>query len=343
MNSPHYHELMVRAGQAHVPVTVLLEVTFRCPFRCRHCYTHLPHQTAPDRATAFWLDVLDQLARAGTLFVTLSGGEPLTRSDWPELLSACVRRGFYTTLFTSGYRVNETAADGIAATGVAAVELSYYSHEAAVFDRITGVPGSHGRVLAAIGALRRRGVNVILKSPGMRSNYRSLPDTCRWAETEGVPLRLDLLVFPPPGTDWRSNTELLHGEELSAAVELLGSYLPSPEPADSGPEYSLCAAGTRFCVIRPDGKVRACSFLPEAAGDLTRDAFATVWTQSPVFRRLRAADRRTWTDCTCCALEPFCRRCPAFIRLLGGSWDKIPAAVCDMCRRRLASRLPGGE
>ncbi|MBN2433380.1 MAG: SPASM domain-containing protein, partial [Acidobacteria bacterium] len=177
--------------------------------------------------------------------------------------------------------------------------------------------------------------------PVMRSNYRSLPDTCRWAEKEGIPLRLDLDVFPRPGTDWRSDAELLHGEELSAAVERLGNDLPLPEAADSGPEYSLCAAGTRFCVIRPDGQVRACSFLPETAGDLTRDPFTTIWTQSPVFRSLRAVDRRTWHDCVRCALEPFCRRCPAFICLLGGSLDKIPPVICDMCRRRFTARSPG--
>ena len=62
-----------------VPLSVHLDVTYRCNERCEHCY--LEHDGENELTTAEIRDYLRQLADAGVFFLTISGGEPLLRRD----------------------------------------------------------------------------------------------------------------------------------------------------------------------------------------------------------------------------------------------------------------------
>jgi len=77
-------EMNERAAELGVPMGVHLDVTYRCNERCVHCY--LDHDDHGEMTTAEVKDVLEQLAEAGTFFLTLSGGEVLMRRDFFEIL-----------------------------------------------------------------------------------------------------------------------------------------------------------------------------------------------------------------------------------------------------------------
>src|ERR1700716_2569007 len=74
-----------RAAAMGIPIAVQFDLTYRCNERCIHCY--LDHDDHGEMTTAEVKHVLDQLAAAGTLFLTLSGGELLVRKDFFELLA----------------------------------------------------------------------------------------------------------------------------------------------------------------------------------------------------------------------------------------------------------------
>src|SRR5260370_41994311 len=79
-----------RAMELGVPLAIHLDVTYRCNERCVHCY--LDHDDHGEMSTAEIEDVLDQLAEAGTFFLTLSGGGVQERGDRFDLLEQA-RRG----------------------------------------------------------------------------------------------------------------------------------------------------------------------------------------------------------------------------------------------------------
>jgi radical SAM protein with 4Fe4S-binding SPASM domain len=77
------------------------------------CY--IPDFAAPDLLpTARILDLLEELAEAGTLFLTLSGGEVLTRRDWAVVARRARELGFFVVVLTNGYLVDEATADALA-------------------------------------------------------------------------------------------------------------------------------------------------------------------------------------------------------------------------------------
>ncbi len=71
-----YEALLRRLKHEAVPFSVLWELTHTCNFRCVMCYNE--PLAEPELTTAECFDVLEQLAEAGTLRLTLTGGEILT-------------------------------------------------------------------------------------------------------------------------------------------------------------------------------------------------------------------------------------------------------------------------
>ena len=67
-----------------IPLSVHLDITYRCNERCVHCY--LDHDDHGEMTTAEIKDVLNQLSDAGVFFLTLSGGEVLMRRDFFDIV-----------------------------------------------------------------------------------------------------------------------------------------------------------------------------------------------------------------------------------------------------------------
>jgi radical SAM protein with 4Fe4S-binding SPASM domain len=339
----HYEQLLEQAARDRIPISVLAELTGRCVHRCRHCYTG-SGDTRPDAAdeltTAAWLDVFDQLAAAGTLFLTLSGGEPLLRADFWGLLDEAVRRGFHTRVFTSGYTLDEEAAARLAASGAAGVDISFYSCVPAVFDAVSGVRGSFDRVMRAIELLTAAGFPPRLKTPVMRTNAPTLAETWRFARDRGWTFLVDFMLVPPvAGVD--RYPERLDGDELAAVLAEVREFLEPAEPRPDQAAGTLCSAGFRFCAIDPAGRVFACNFHDRAAGDLRRERFLDVWRTSPVLEEFRRLSRAAWAACRSCVLDAVCPRCPAFSARTGGTFTELSDAACRL--GRLRAEAPSGS
>ena len=309
--------LYEHAERAAVPLSVTVELSRRCPYRCRHCYV-------PDLGSATELPterlfmLLDELAAAGTLFVAFTGGEPLERRDWPAFARRARALGFAVELLTNAAPVD----DGVAATLAelhALASVSVHSLDAAVFEAVTGVPGSLARTLAGIGRLRAHGVEVLVKVPLSTVNPGAADAVRAWAGSVGAACEAYPLL-----------TARSDGDRAPLALRLPRALVEEhyrrpwahcPRPADGAPpgdDEPLCAAGVRTAHVTVSGDVLACIDLPTPAGNLLERPFAEIWTGSPWLRRLRAIRRRDLRVCNECARLAYCARCPAQALVEGG-------------------------
>lgn len=83
MNSSHMETILPPKDSA------LLELTYHCNFNCPFCYVPWidhPQIIKDELSTQGWKNVIDSLASVGINSFTLSGGEPLTRPDLPEII-----------------------------------------------------------------------------------------------------------------------------------------------------------------------------------------------------------------------------------------------------------------
>src|SRR5213593_350296 len=105
-------EMTATALRLGVPISVQLDVTYRCNERCVHCY--LDHDDHGEMTLAEIRDVLDQMAEAGVFFLTISGGEVLMRMDFFDILAHARARMFSVKVKTN---IREAEADRWRARG----------------------------------------------------------------------------------------------------------------------------------------------------------------------------------------------------------------------------------
>ena len=141
-------EMSQRALDLGVPMSVHFDITYRCNERCVHCY--LDHDDHGEMTTSEIKRVLNELADAGTFFLTFSGGEVLMRRDFFELLEYARNLMFAVRIKTNAVMIGESEARRMLELGVDQIQVSIYSHRPEVHDAITKLPGSLRRSIEAI-------------------------------------------------------------------------------------------------------------------------------------------------------------------------------------------------
>jgi MoaA/NifB/PqqE/SkfB family radical SAM enzyme len=183
------------------------------------------------------------------------------------------------------------------------------SSRAGVHDALRGRPGSHARLLEGLLAVRPRasGIELVINTVIMRSNYRELMDIVRLGESVGVrhfrflalnyiyPYDMRSSQSPALALD-ASQIEELEGEleRLIAWCESRGITLNSHRFLRGIPAFYAgrhgkmrCVAGYASISIHNDGRLSFCSSLPADIGNVRRKRLADIWG-SPGFLAERA-------------------------------------------------------
>jgi radical SAM protein with 4Fe4S-binding SPASM domain len=306
----------------------MLEVTHRCNLPCTHCYLpdHLDHgELSFDEIC----DIFDQLREAGTLFVTLTGGEVLARSDFLDIVDAAAARGFVVKVLSNATMISDEVADRFARAGVLEVSISVYGASPEVHDRVTQMPGSWQRTVDGIKRLRARGIHVVTKSPVMTLNGKPARDLKQWTQLHNLPCNLELAINSRTNGDPSPlEYQLNRGAMIDLMLDpvLSDSLIGSVQRSVQEP----CSAGKSYCAISPTGDVQPCIMMPEVIGNLRERRFAELW-QAPFMRRLRALGAGDLHDCVECDVSGSCSRCPGVAYQRGRDIDG-----CDEGARQVA-------
>src|ERR1700760_555785 len=114
-------EMNERALELGVPLGVHLDVTFRCNERCVHCY--LDHDDHGEMTLDEIKRVLYQAASAGTLILTLSGGEPFLRKDFFDILAYARSLMFSVKIKTNGLLIGAEQAQRLRELHIGEVQI----------------------------------------------------------------------------------------------------------------------------------------------------------------------------------------------------------------------------
>lgn len=315
-------QLNQKALAKGVPLSVHLDVTYRCNERCEHCY--LEHDDRGEMSTAEIRTLLDQLANAGVFFLTLSGGEPLVRLDCFEIIEYARSLQFNVKLKTNAILIHEKEAQRLKRLGVEQIQISLYSHRAEIHDGITKVQGSLDRTLEGIRVLRSLGLKVSIANVLMRSNSNDSESVRALAAEFGAHYTLDPTITPM--IDGRrdvlrfraSASEVSDVFHNAALVGDLEEFCTPPAAVDDSIREGLpCSAGHTACYISPYGDLYPCVQFPLACGNVRRQAFAEIWRDSPQLREVRSIRGKDLETCSVCSHLGTCTRCPGLAYMEG--------------------------
>ena len=315
-------QMNAKALRLGIPLSVQLDLTYRCNERCVHCY--LDHDDHGEMTTQEIRSLLDQLAEAGVFFLTMSGGEILLRKDFFDILEYARALLFCVKLKTNAILIRERQADRIRSLGVDSIQISIYSHRPEIHDAITKVPGSLKRSVEAIRFLRAQGLKVIIANVLMLQNIQDYPGVKALAADLGVAFTIDPTITPRMDGDRSilslninqdSLREVFRDEALVGDVE---EFCAPPKQADEDDLDGLpCSAGHSACYVSPYGDVYPCVQFPLSSGNVRHTPFLDIWRHSDQLNEVRSIRTRDLPSCSQCVHVVGCTRCPGLAYMEG--------------------------
>lgn len=238
----------------------------------------------------------------------VSGGEPLLRKDYAELLRGVRPYCHYLVVITNGALLNELSAAKLADAGVnqICVSLDYVGKKHSEQRKIESL---YEHIEETLPRLSAKGYNIALNTIIMESNLEHIIPIAYKAKEWGVrvsyscycPLKKDLSEFMVSRGRFDELCQVVG--ELRQLKRTLGNIKNSDYYLSRIPKYfrmggvGNCQAGRLWLQATPDGHIQQCSELPRVAHfteyvarEVRQPACTKCWyacrgeTEAPVFR-----------------------------------------------------------
>jgi pyrroloquinoline quinone biosynthesis protein E len=356
------------------PVGLLAELTHRCPLGCPYCSNPLALEGRADELdAATWGQVFREADALGVLQVHLSGGEPASRRDLPEIVGHCAEAGLYSNLITSGIGVTEALVNNLADRGLDHVQLSIQDSEEASADHIGGYRGGHAKKLQVARWVVATGLPLTINAVIHRANVSRVAAIVELAVALGA-RRVEVAHAQYYGWALANRAALMPPrEEADAAwaeVEAMRGKFEgtividhvAPDYHARTPKPCMGGWGRKTLNVTPSGKVLPChaaETIPDLEFWTVKDhSLSDIWRNAPAFNAFRgvgwmaepcrSCERREidFGGCRCQALaltgdaratDPACRLSPRHDLMQAmAKADSAPAVAPDYRYRGFA-------
>ena len=334
--------LVHKAKQSKVPINGSIELLPLCNMNCDMCYVRLsPSEMEAQgrlRSLDEWLQVAEETKKYGTLFLLLTGGEPLLYPEFKQLYIKLKDMGFVITINTNATLIDEAWADFFGKHKPRRINITLYGADDQAYRELCHYPGGFDKVMHAVSLLKERDVDVKLSSSLTRANQNDMARIIDLGEELGIPVRVDTYMMPAVRERNRPYDEQSRLDPVSAArvriqalkqemgKELFEEYVRKivfevehilPE---DGPGKVHCLAGNCSFTINWQGFMRPCVVMSEPSVSVFEEGFSSAWEKISS----AVSEIRTSAKCNACQYRPICRTCCASALLEEGSYDAVP-------------------
>ena len=346
---------------SQAPVLIYWEMTRACDLACRHCRAEAHAARDPQELNTFEAKhLLERLRAFGGRgpHVVLTGGDPLKRPDFFELLEHGAHIGLHMSVAPSGTdALTRDVFRRFKATGVESISLSLDGPTAEKHDGFRGVPGCFARTVEAAREAQEEGLGLQINTLVTAETETDLPIMHRLVCSIS-PMRWSLffLIQVGRGHGLREVTAE-RCEEIHHWLYDISKETPFTLATTEAPHFRrvvltrMRAEGIPFTKIRETpvgrgfgirdgngimfishtGDVCPAGFLPLVAGNIRTADIVDIYRDATVFKQIRQT-------------SGFKGRCGAceFRELCGGSRARAYAAYGDsLADDRACSYRPG--
>lgn len=334
--------------QEGVPVSCSMELTACCNLDCVHCYLQ-PQSSRKLRrheemSTDRVLSLLDELADAGTLYLLLTGGEPMLREDFEIIYRYAKKSGFLVTVFSNGTMLPDNILRLFIELPPISIEVSVYGSTPETYERITRTPGAFDRCMKNIKTLAGEGQRLSLKTMVMTLNRHEHDSIRHIAEDLGLPFRFDLDLIPPYDEifcveRYRLSPEDSVDFELSDPdrISAWRDFMYSRERPLPSEDLVRCGAGRNSIHVDPYGRLSPCVSMTQCRIPVKRGELMRTFKNDIAAIRCQKVDIAY--PCNCCEARIACKSCVALSYLETGLNDGISEYVCSSAKMRYTRLL----
>jgi radical SAM protein with 4Fe4S-binding SPASM domain len=318
-------QVNVHASRNNIPLSILIELTYRCNLGCYYCYQqNFPAQKELSKRK--WSDVLKQLADNGTLYLTFSGGEPFVRPDFLEIVEHARKLDFGVSIITNGTLLTRETIRRLALLGIMDIGISFHAAHPTLHDRLSGSPGSFKKAHENLLLCSKAGIRTMIKHSVSTENFGEFVILQKMADETGSLFECDCFVLPhEKGTV--SPFSLSKDQYGLFLKKIKAGAFSCTSKRDINARLH-CDAGRSSAGISPSGDVVACIQLPIVFGSIKKSSFSAAWN-SPQANLFRAQEKKLAHSCTSCIIRQFCSRCHGLAFLESGEWHGKTSSLCN--------------
>lgn len=314
---------------------LFLELTLRCNERCIHCGSRCgEHDRVNELSKEQYRKILDDVKRdfgVKQVELDITGGEPLLRRDFFDIMSYANSLGFRWGMTSNATLINDDIAHGLHECGMKTISVSIDGLES-THDSLRGVNGAFSGAMRGIDALIRHGgfQSIQVTTVVNHRNFSELDelfdmlckidiDSWRVINIEPIGRALDSPDLMLTKDEYRQMFDFIREKRLQGYPLTYGCshYLGTEYERQVRQWYFLCNAGIYTASIASNGDILACLDIerrPELVqGNILRDSLKEIWQNKFKIFRGDLSD-----------LNEKCRACDSCEFCHGGahhSWD----------------------
>jgi pyrroloquinoline quinone biosynthesis protein E len=305
------------------PLSLIAEITHRCPLHCVYCSNPLEMQARRhELPTGTWARVFESAGQLGVLQLHLTGGEPLARPDLTELVAAGRKATLYVNLITSGMGLGRERLEALVEAGLDHIQLSFQDAQEEAANAFAGAR-AHAHKIALAREIKRHPLAFTINMVVHRQNLGRLEEMIALAE-ELEAERLEIAhvqyygwalrnreTLLPTRVQWERSLDVITAARRRLEGRMRIDFV-APDYYAKYPKACMGGWGRGVILIDPAGQAMPC----HAAGSIPGLQFDNVgertlgwiWEHSPAFQKFRGED---WMP------EP-CRSCDRRTQDFGG-------------------------
>lgn len=317
-----YREGLKKAPQLR---HLFLELTLRCNEKCLHCGSNCgdvkSEELTADQYGKFLAEVKGDMGTGGKM-LCITGGEPLLRKDFFEIMEHAHKLGFSWGMTSNATLLTPDVAKDLKRVGMGTISVSIDGLEE-THDTFRRTPGGWKKGMEGVENLLNEGgfKSVQITTVVTHKNIGELEELYKIFNDMDID-SWRVINIEPMGRAKQHPDYLLTKEDYRYMFEFIRSKRIAGEPVTYGCShylgmefehevrdwYYICTAGTYIASIMANGDITACLDIerrPEfIQGNIIRDRFKDVWENKfQIFRRDLSDSNEKCSSC------PECRYC----------------------------------
>lgn len=319
-----------KSKQSGTPLSATFELTPFCNFKCNMCYVRLTEKQALKQGTPLtteqWLILAEDAKKSGTFHLEITGGEAITRQDFPILYEAFIKMGYLINLRTNGYLISGSLLELLSNYKPRKVSITLYGASDETYYTICKSKDGFSVVTKNILALKQAGIDVQVTVTLTTENYRDKEKLQEWADKNGLKITFFGGLFNPMRGVKRSIKHLRLDSNLLENISIYRQNLNReiPDKDKYLHPFSMCTGyGTKYCITW-DGRMTLCNCFPTIWSDPLKQSISASYND--LYKQLNQLHRPE--KCLTCQYIDFCGNCPARFLSDTGNPEKTCDSIC---------------
>ncbi len=326
------------ATQNQIPLTATFELTPFCNFSCVMCYVRLTKEQAERQGMVMtaeqWIDVARQAKEMGTLYVNLTGGEPMSSPDFWEIYSQLIEMGFLVSLVSNGSLIDEQAMKKFREYGMPyLIKLTLYGASEETYKRVCGCANGFIKIKHAVELIKEAEIPLALTATVVRENADDLQQMYALAREWGFPLQHTVSVVKSArGAVNSAETSRFGFEEF--LHELSYEQLKKAKLPPLKSPFAWCASKGNSFWLTWNGHLQLCSFM-NGPYETLENGLEYAWSKlNKKLDKLKSP-----AECSECTYAEFCQRCPGILCGESGNAERISKDFCKTAEKLYLSYM----